>query len=341
MSHDPQDPATYVTEAGAGSRVIWPDDTAVTALLGGCPRGPANEPVVAKSAADFDLQYGDARGSLRRAVRDFFMHGGRRALAVRVTDPAQALANLADHDWHLLVVDPLLVPPADAHTVCQEHRAFLVCDATGDGGLPTGLGTNAAVYFPPFTGRNTTRPCAAAVAGIYARTDRTQGVWKAPAGTETKLHRQLSRELTRTEADELAQKRVNALRTFPGIGAVVWGSRTASADLEWKYVPVRRLLLFIERSVERGLQWAALEPNAEPTWSQVRVAVGTFLNTLWRQGAFAGRTPAESYFVKCDQTTMTQDDLESGRLIVYIGVAAIKPSEFIIFRIQVATSNGA
>ncbi len=340
MSHDPQGPATYVAESSAASMVIEPDDTAVTALLGRCTGGPPNDPVVVGSAADFDRQYGDARGSLRRALRDYFMHGGQRALAVRVNDSAKTLANLADHDWQLLVVDPLLVPPADAHAACQQQRAFLVCDATDEGDMPPGLGANAAAYFPPFTGQNGTRPCAAAVAGVYARTDRTHGVWKAPAGTGAKLHRQLSRELTRPQADALAQRRVNALRSFPGIGAVVWGSRTASADPEWRYVSVRRLLLLVERSIERGLQWVALEPNVEPTWSQVRTSVGTFLHTLWRQGAFAGQSPDESYFVRCDRTTMTQDDLEGGRLVVAIGVAPVKRAEFIIFRVQVATSGG-
>jgi hypothetical protein len=329
-----------VAEELAG-RVIEPDDTAVTALLGRCRRGPANKPVPVTSPADFDQQYGEAPGSLRRAVRDFFTHGGRHALTVRATDPAQALASLAERDWQLLVVDPDVVTPADAHVVCRAHRAFIVCDATDDGELPVGLGTNAAAYFPSFTGRNGTRPCAPAVAGIYARMDRIRGVWKAPAGGDATLHRPLSRQLTDAQAGELAQRRVNALREFPGTGAVVWGARTASADPEWKYVPVRRLLLFLERSIERGLDWVVFEPNAEPTWAQVRLSVGTFLDSLWRQGAFAGSTPRESYFVQCDQTTMTRDDLDSGRLIVLIGVAPIKPAEFIIFRIQVLTASEA
>ena len=341
MSHEHQGPATYVGQAGAGRRVIEPVDTAVTALLGHGRRGPANQPVFVTSAADFDHKYGDARGSLRRAVRDFFTHGGRRSLTMRVTNPTQALASLAEHDWQLLVVDPSVAIPADAHAVCQEHRAFLVCDASEDGGLAAGLGTNAAAYFPPFTGRNGSRPCAPAVAGVYALTDRTRGVWKAPAGGEAKLHRPLSHDLTDSQADELAQRHVNALRTFPGIGAVVWGARTATDDPEWKYVPVRRLFLFLERSIERGLQWVALEPNTEPTWSQVRLSVSTFLHNLWRQGALAGRTPDESYFVRCDQTTMTQNDIDSGRLIVYLGVAPIKPAEFITFRIQVLTARDA
>ena len=151
-------------------------------------------------------------------VRDFFTHGGHEALTVRVTNPVQALASLAAHDWQLLVVDPDVVTSADAHAVCLEHRAFLVCDATDDGELPVGLGTHAAAYFPPFAGRNGSRPCAPAVAGVYARTDMTRGVWKAPAGGEAKLHRPLSRHLTDSQTDEHTQRHVNALREVPGSG---------------------------------------------------------------------------------------------------------------------------
>ncbi len=340
MTQDPQGPGPYIAE-GPARRAIEPDDTAVTALLGHSQHGPANEPVVVKSETEFDAQYGAAPGTLRRAARHFFTHGGRKALTVRVTNPAQALASLAEHDWQLLVVDPDVVTPADAHAACLERRAFLVCDATDNGELPNGLGTNAAAYFPPFTGRNGTRPCAAAVAGVYARTDIRYGVWKAPAGGHARLLRPLSRALTDSQADELNQRHVNALRDFPGSGPVVWGARTTSADPEWKYVPVRRLFLFMERSIERGLQWVVFEPKAEPTWVQVRLSVDTFLGNLWRQGAFAGRTPDESYFVRCDQTTMTQNDIDSGRLIVLIGVAPMKPAEFVIFRIQVLTASEA
>jgi phage tail sheath protein FI len=244
------------------------------------------------------------------------------------------LKNLAEHDWQLLVVDPGVVDLAAASALCERHRAFLVCDAASDGGLPAGLGSNAAVYFPSFTGRGGSRPCAPAVAGVFARIDSTRGVWKAPAGTEATLNRVPGRELTSEEIAELNARHVNALRTLPNVGTVVWGARTASADPEWKYVPVRRLVLFIERSIEQSLTWAVFEPNDEPLWASVRMALNDFLYDLWQQGAFLGARTEEGFFVRCDRSTMTQDDIDQGRLVVLIGVAPMRRAEFIVFRIQ-------
>lgn len=327
------EPGVFIEETSYRAKPIEPAPTSVTALLGTCPGGPENEAVTVASLTDFDHAYPGANGSpLRQALQDFHSHGGRRALTVRVTDPAAALANLADHDWQLLVVDPGVVDLAGAHTLCLQHRAFLVCDATG-GSVPAGLGDNAAAYFPPLAGG----PCAPAVAGVFARTDTERGVWKAPSGTGATVHQPLSRELTPTEIDKLNLRQVNALRTLPTGEVVVWGARTVSADPEWKYVPVRRLMLFVERSIEHGLQWVVFEPNGEPLWAQVRQAVSDFLSGLWRQGALVGTRPDEAYFVRCDRSTMTQVDLDAGHLVVLVGVATLKPTEFFIFRITVQT----
>jgi len=320
---------------------IEPVDTTVTALLGSCRRGPADEPVVVQGVADFDQAYGDVRGSsLRRSARDFFSNGGRHALTVRVTDGSTALANLAEHDWQILVVDPGVVDLAEAYALCLRHHAFLVSDAAADGSLPDGLGRNAAAYFPSLAGSEGSRPCAPAVAGVFARTDANRGVWKAPSGTQATLVDALSRELTQGEIDRLSPQ-VNALRSLPAVGAVVWGARTASVDPEWKYVPVRRLVLFLERSIERGLQWVVFEPNGEPVWARVRLSVENFLFDLWRQGALVGDRPDEGYFVRCDLSTMTQADVEAGRLVVLVGVAALKPAEFLVARIEVRAAATA
>jgi hypothetical protein len=292
--------------------------------------------VAVQSLAAFDQVYGDdGHSTLRRAAGDFYANGGRSALAVRVTDESTALANLAEHTWQMLVVEPCVVGLAAAHALCLRHRAFLVCDAQADGDLPAGLGSNAAAYFPPLASRVGRRPCAPAVAGVYARIDATRGVWKAPAHNSATLAGTPSHELTEQQIDGLSLRRVNALRTLPTVGAEVWGARTASDDPEWKYVPVRRLVLFLERSVDQGLHWVVFEPNNERLWARVRHEVGSFLDDLWRRGAFAGTKADQSHFVQCDRSTMSQSDIDAGRLVVLVGVAPIRPAEFVIFRIEV------
>jgi uncharacterized protein len=329
------EPGMHIDEIAVRTKRIEPAPTSVTALVGPCRRGPADEPVAVQSLAEFEQAYGEVRGSwLRRAARDFFSNGGRNALTVRVKDGSTSLANLAEHDWQLLVVDPGVVDLAAASALSVRHRAFVVSDATTDGELPAGLGRNAAAYFPPFTGPGGGRPCAPAVAGVFARIDAARGVWKAPAGAEATLNRVPSRELTAQEIAELSALHVNALRTLPNVGTVVWGARAASADPDWKYVPVRRLVLFIERSIEQSLGWAVFEPNDEPLWALVRTAVNDFLFDLWQQGAFVGTKAEEGFFVRCDRSTMTQGDIDDGRLVVLIGVAPIKPAEFVVFQIQ-------
>jgi len=126
---------------------------------------------------------------------------------------------------------------------------------------------------------------------------------------------------------------VNCIRAFPGRGIRVWGARTTSSDPLWKYINVRRLFLFLEESIEESTQWVVFEPNNEKLWARVRQTINQFLTRVWKDGALMGTTPEEAFFVKCDRTTMTQDDLDNGRLIVIIGVAPAKPAEFVIFRI--------
>ena len=120
-------------------------------------------------------------------------------------------------------------------------------------------------------------------------------------------------------------------------GIRVWGARTMSSDTQWKYVNVRRLFIFVEESIDEGTQWVVFEPNDEPTWARVRRSIGNFLTSVWRSGALMGTTAEEAFFVKCDRTTMTQDDIDNGRLICYIGIAPVKPAEFVIFRISQKT----
>jgi len=196
-----------------------------------------------------------------------------------------------------------------------------------------------ALYYPwvrvadPVTGSDLLVPPSGFVAGIYARVDSTHGVHKAPANEQLTLATGLERELEHSEADSLSNSGVNLLRTFSSRGVVVWGARTLTSDSDWRYVNVRRLVIFLEQSIDQGLEWVVFEPNGELLWSNVRRTIEDFLFTEWRAGMLAGTKPEEAYFVKCDRTTMTQNDLDNGRLTCLIGVAPLRPAEFVIFRI--------
>jgi phage tail sheath protein FI len=257
-------------------------------------------------------------------------------------------------------VTPALL--ADAAAYCKKRRAMLLVDPPShwsnkaiakkelDAPYPgiTGPGRDhAALFFPRLKQPNPLRdnqieefvPCGA-VAGVFARTDAQRGVWKAPAGQDAALVGvpQLSVPLTDDENGELNPLGINCLRAFPVIGRVVWGARTLEgADRlasEWKYIPVRRTALFIEESLYRGTQWVVFEPNDEPLWSQIRLNVGAFMQNMFRQGAFQGKTPREAYFVKCDKETTTQNDINLGIVNVLVGFAPLKPAEFVILKIQ-------
>jgi phage tail sheath protein FI len=251
---------------------------------------------------------------------------------------------------------------ASAASYCEVRRAMLIIDAPrgwnskdaakGDGSTSgiAALGTNsrnACVFFPRLRQPNPKREyqvedfaSCGAVAGIFSRTDSQRGVWKAPAGLDATLVGvpQLTVSLTDAENGELNPLGVNCLRTMPAAGRIVWGSRTLQGDdrlaSEWKYIPVRRTALFIEESLYRGTQWVVFEPNDEPLWGQIRLNLGAFMHSLFRQGAFQGKTPKEAYFVKCDRETTTQDDINRGIVNIIVGFAPLKPAEFVIIKIQ-------
>jgi phage tail sheath protein FI len=202
----------------------------------------------------------------------------------------------------------------------------------------------AALYYPWVEIRDSRpggtvqqAPPSGFMAGIYARTDVARGVHKAPANEVIRSIRALTQTITKREQDILNPQNINVLRAFPGRGNRVWGARVLTSDSAWKYVPVRRLFLMIEESIDEGTQWVVFEPNDEPLWARVRQSVTAFLTTQWRLGALQGLTADEAFFVACDRSTMTQDDIDNGRLICQIGIAPVKPAEFVIFRIQQKT----
>jgi hypothetical protein len=198
----------------------------------------------------------------------------------------------------------------------------------------------AALYYPWLVvrdvdaGREVELAPSAHMAGLYARVDGERGVHKAPANEVVRGIVRFADDVTKREQDLLNPEGINALRFFPGRGYRVWGARTLSSDGSWKYVNVRRLFLFVEESILKGTQWVVFEPNDEPLWARVRATIRNFLRTQWRAGALQGTTEEEAFFVRCDRTTMTQTDIDNGLLICELGIAPVKPAEFVVFRIQ-------
>jgi phage tail sheath protein FI len=270
--------------------------------------------------------------------------------------------------FNLLVIPPVLREGvltagsrAAASTYCRDRRAIFIVDPdpswdepsdiAGGSSLTTFIAgmepRNAALYFPGVRmtdplkdGATDVFPPSGVIAGVIARTDGTRGVWKAPAGQEATLAgvQALAVKLDDPANGQLNPLGVNCLRTFPAPGSVVWGARTVAGHdrlaSEWKYLPVRRTALFLEESLYRGTQWVVFEPNDVPLWAQIRLNVGAFMNTLFRQGAFAGTTPKEAYFVKCDAETTTQDDVNLGIVNIVVGFAPLKPAEFVVIKLQ-------
>ncbi|AGA33803.1 Phage tail sheath protein FI [Thioalkalivibrio nitratireducens DSM 14787] len=184
-----------------------------------------------------------------------------------------------------------------------------------------------------------TVPPAGFLAGIYANTDVTRGVHKAPANEPVIGALRFAQEVNRFQQELLNPAGINCLRSFPGRGHRVWGGRTLSSDPEWIYVNVRRYFLYLERSIDRSTQWVVFEPNGERLWANVRSSVEDFLYNEWFNGRLLGSSPKAAYFVRCDRSTMTQNDLDNGRLVCEVGVAALKPAEFVIFRIGQKTAD--
>ena len=262
--------------------------------------------------------------------------------------------------FNLMILPPDAAVPVQslyglASVFCQKRRAFLLMDApsswtnaqqasTGVAALRVGLVKDfSAIFFPRITidrqGKQVNVGPAGAIAGLCARTDGTRGVWKAPAGTDADLRGVLGLEhkLSDGENGVTNPRAVNTIRIFPN-GIVNWGARTNDGDddfaSEYKYIPIRRLALYIEESLYRGLKWVVFEPNDEPLYSQIRLNVGAFMHNLFRQGAFQGQTPRDAYFVKCDRETTTQNDRNLGIVNIIVGFAPLKPAEFVILYLQ-------
>jgi uncharacterized protein len=337
--------SNFIT-AGGGSLTAAPEDIAITAsqILGATK---------ATQGADGTMLTPSVPGS-------------PGAFENALLDPANGVGGvnqLAHVDIFNLLCVPGGLDPATISTLeafCVKHRAFMIVDcaptdtfsslqkSNGPNSSITGTpGTNAAFYFPwivapdPLNqgGTGPFPPCGC-VAGIYAATDGSRGVWKAPAGTAASLTGIIGPTIVLNDADNgfLNPVAVNCIRSLSASGTVVWGARTLQGNDEigsqWKYVPVRRLALYIEESLYRGTQWAVFEPNDEPLWASLRLNIGSFMQTLFRKGAFEGQTPQDAYFVKCDDETTSQADISLGIVNVLVGFAPLVPAEFVVIQIQ-------
>ena len=244
----------------------------------------------------------------------------------------------------------------------QARRAFLIVDCAETDTVATVIDSladrsgadaiNSALFFPWLKApdplqQNAPRafpPCGF-VAGVFARTDAARGVWKAPAGVDARVVGATGLTITIGEADNerLGRRAINCLRSFPDAGIVVFGARTlAGSDdrgSEWKFIPVRRMALFLEESLFRGTQWAAFEPNDEPLWAKLRASAENFMLGLFRQGAFQGATPDKAFFVKCGRDTTSQADIDAGIVSIVIGFAPLKPAEFVVIDIRQITGG--
>lgn len=289
---------------------------------------------------------------LARALSQFFLQGAREAWIVRVPaeDPDLPRALAAFPSANLVAMPDLFTLAGRAYlqsiaaiaSDCAQRRAFFIVDPPADwksvddivariGDVAAIVRENGAIYWPPLVDGSTPMPPSGAVAAVYINSDESRGVWSAPAGIQTPLPAVTPAvALSDAENGIINPLGVNAIRRFPTYGTVVWGARTLANG----YVNVRRLLLFIESSIVQSLQWTVFQPNDEQLWSEVTRVVEDFLADLWRSAAFVGAKPEEAFFVRCDSTTMTQDDIANGRLFVQIGVAPTHPPEFVIMRIS-------
>ncbi|WP_309120035.1 phage tail sheath family protein [Paenibacillus sp.] len=333
--------ANYVDKAAARSNLVAvtaaPSDAAVhpletlgasTISLSGGSDGSAG----ALSAADF---MGEDNGPGKRTGIQAFIDNDQVSLMAvpGVTEPAVQLALVA-HCENLGSRFAILDIPREKTKVPDVLTHRDIFDSS-----------YAAMYnpwlqvFDPLEKRNIFIPPSGSIAGVYARSDSTRGVEKAPANEVIRGCTGLEVQYNKGEQDILNPKGVNLIRSFSGQGIRVWGARTTSSNALWKYINIRRLFIFLEESIKAGTNWVVFEPNDERLWARVHRTIDAFLTRVWRGGALMGSSPGEAFYIDISRNTMTQDDIDNGRLVCVIGVAPVKPAEFVIFRITQKTNE--
>lgn len=360
-------PGVYVEETPTGSKSIEGVSTSAAGFIGPCRKGPIRKATFVTSLSAFERTYGRGRRPdyMWHAVRAFFEEGGRHLYVARAPrwtarECRKALKCFEAVEEISIVAAPGSTSgaagPAIAKTLIEHADRMRYRFAVLDGGSGQALdqvramrarlaSDKAALYYPwvrvkdPAKGAELSLPPSGFMAGIYARVDIARGVSKAPTNEAVTLAVGLDHQLTKGEQAALNGKSINIIRAVGPGDFRVWGGETLSEDPEWKYVNIRRYVAFLEASIDKGTQWAVFEPNGDGLWANLRRVVEDFLTNEWRAGAMPGRRPEEAFFVKCDRTTMTPADLDRGRLICLIGVAPVRPAEFVIFRIGQWTAD--
>ncbi|SPH24303.1 Putative prophage major tail sheath protein [Defluviimonas aquaemixtae] len=367
-----QTPGVYVEEVSTGAKPIGMVGTSTAAFLGAAPRAGAHvgKPRPCHNWSQFVADYAEADSTsndLAVAVQGFFLNGGGRCFIVNTgteADLAGGLEALEAFDEIAIVCAPgqgdaaayeavlihceklgdrvaILDFPADAEDL-EALKKVASASGGGSGFRPRSSEDGyGAVYFPHLIVRDPFDPSrtldaapSGHIAGIYARTDAKRGVHKPPANETVRGALGLKKLVSRAEQGELNKAGVNVIRFFPTSGIRVWGARTLADEAsEWRYINVRRLVNMIKESIEEGTRWTVFEPNDMTLWKSVERNVRAFLTLLWRQGALLGETPEQAFFVRCDDETNTPESIDAGRLITEIGIAPVKPAEFIVFRL--------
>lgn len=365
-----EQPDAQIEESPSAPRPVEGVATGTTGFIGpvepGIEGDERPESAYVRSWREFTRRWA-AGGALGAAVEDFFRNGGTTAWIAPVPrlEPDAVRDAITVMDPDVALVAMVADAPAPPHVVAAGadalagRRALLLVEGpwtdpragieamSGDRESALGAtGPDVAVYWPRLrrvgaTGAPEVVSPLGAVAGMIARTDATRGVHRAPGGSAAVLSGTTGTTVSATpaEQDEFNRLGVNVIRTLPPLGTVVWGARTQSLDGEWRYVPVRRTFLYISESLDRGLPWVVFEPNDETLWQRVRITIGGFLLALFRDGAFAGSSPDEGFFVRCDRTTMTQSDIDRGLLVCVIGIAPLRPVEFVVFSLVLRTAD--
>jgi len=363
-------PGVYVEEVSLLPAAVDVPDSAVAGFVGRTERGPLLQPQTLHSLLEFEQLFGSAQPLLHAALQLFYANGGGSCVVSSVGPAAPTLAALragldalATQAAVTLLVCPeaCSLARADYAQLVQAMLAqcaasacrFAILDLYDGGQSLADLATHRALFgsqhlmfgaaYAPFLrsafAPGLALPPSAAVAGAYASTDHQRGVWKAPANVSLQqvsapLLAFSDRDQQAFNVDAAGGRSINLIRSFRGRGCLIWGARTlAGNDNEWRYVPLRRLCSLVLASLQAGSQWAVFEPNEARTWAALRALAENYLTLLWRDGALQGAKPEQAFYVRCGlNQTMTAADLAAGRLIVELGLAVVRPAEFIVLR---------